>query len=573
VGRRELYAFVERHTGRKLREASDLSDGWILASLFNRVFGRCRITLAAKETHSVSQAAAHHWHQLAKRCQTLQLPVVLFNRRWMEQNQTDKGLHVLALFYFLFHITRHHDFAAEFAFELPEALTTFLESVACIRALVVGGAMPLSAIPANLRQDVMPHNEHVLSTDPESSVEPGDDDDRRSMDTGIGDGIVPLDPTSPPLQATSSGAPQDTELLRLREQSVELLRLVANLRKEANDGKRLAEDLQLKNARIAALEEEVARTSKLQLPQASSLTTVGRLNGNGGVEPVDVPSLVHEIHAFLCDVETSGDTSLLQEAKEKLWTLLSCFHVLESRSQLQSQQGDVVELLSVKNEHIKRLESECSQLQRVKEEQAWLTHLIESEAAQRDSKWRRLCQCLRMCDQLSRGMCNADDVTIEKLVKQRQSAESDTADLVKDLEQHRPASEGDSFAIGVTKALEDLVQSTVQSRDALEAEVVHLKQQLRAAEVQIEMLKASTRSSVAKEARAIWSVQRPQTPHRLASPQLNSPNTDGQVSTAEDSPHQGRSLSVPSVQKGHTRLLAFSASPTTLSPMPSTAIH
>ena len=154
VGRKELFGFVERHAGRRLKEYSDLSDGSVLCALFSKVFPKCKVPVVTKETHSSSQMAHHNWSALASRFRKLGIPLTLIDRRGIEDNEASKGFSAIVLLYFLYNVTRQKDFTAEFVIDVPQELTDFLQSVESVRALVLGGALGLSDVPEQLRAQI-----------------------------------------------------------------------------------------------------------------------------------------------------------------------------------------------------------------------------------------------------------------------------------------------------------------------------------------------------------------------------------------------------------------------------------
>lgn len=154
IGKRELFAFAERYSECRIKEYAELADGAILCSLFAAVFPNMRIRTATSQTHTRSQLAHANWSALRKALSAVGIPPSLLNRERLQCGDAESGFSALVLFYFLFHLSRRSDFSAEFAADVSEELTEFLQSVDSIAALVAGGAMSLSAVPLPLQEQL-----------------------------------------------------------------------------------------------------------------------------------------------------------------------------------------------------------------------------------------------------------------------------------------------------------------------------------------------------------------------------------------------------------------------------------
>ncbi|ESL08638.1 hypothetical protein TRSC58_03656 [Trypanosoma rangeli SC58] len=154
IGRRELFAFAERYSSCRLKDYADLADGVILCSLFNLVFPELRIRTASPQTHTLSQRTQINWAALRSALDDVGIPLNLLDQSAIQHGDAEKGFSALVLFYFLYHLTKRTDFSAEFATDVSELLTDFLQSIDSIVALVVGGALPLTAVPPQLQESL-----------------------------------------------------------------------------------------------------------------------------------------------------------------------------------------------------------------------------------------------------------------------------------------------------------------------------------------------------------------------------------------------------------------------------------
>ncbi|RNF01419.1 62 kDa protein Tc-1 [Trypanosoma rangeli] len=154
IGRRELFAFAERYSSCRLRDYADLADGVVLCSLFNLVFPELRIRTASPQTHTLSQRTQMNWAALRSALDDVGIPLNLLDQGAIQHGDAEKGFSALVLFYFLYHLTKRTDFSAEFATDVSELLTEFLQSIDSIAALVVGGALPLTAVPPQLQESL-----------------------------------------------------------------------------------------------------------------------------------------------------------------------------------------------------------------------------------------------------------------------------------------------------------------------------------------------------------------------------------------------------------------------------------
>ncbi|KEG13730.1 62 kDa protein Tc-1 [Trypanosoma grayi] len=154
IGRRELFAFAERYSSYRLKDYTDLVDGVVLCSLFNVVFPELRIRTASPQTHTLSQRTQTNWAALRAALDSVGIPQSLLDQDALLRGDAEKGFSALVLFYFLYHLTKRTDFSAEFATDVTEALTEFLQSIESIAALVAGGALHLSAVPLQLQEQL-----------------------------------------------------------------------------------------------------------------------------------------------------------------------------------------------------------------------------------------------------------------------------------------------------------------------------------------------------------------------------------------------------------------------------------
>ncbi|RNF21913.1 62 kDa protein Tc-1 [Trypanosoma conorhini] len=154
IGRRELFAFAERYSSCRLKDYTDLADGVVLCGLFNLVFPDLRIRTASPQTHTPSQRTQVNWAALRSALDDVGIPPNLLDQAAIQHGDAEKGFSALVLFYFLYHLTKRTDFSAEFATDVSEQLTEFLQSIDSIAALVVGGALPLTAVPPQLQEPI-----------------------------------------------------------------------------------------------------------------------------------------------------------------------------------------------------------------------------------------------------------------------------------------------------------------------------------------------------------------------------------------------------------------------------------
>ena len=155
VGKRELFAFVERQTGVRIGNSfRELASGVVVCQLHNLVFPSVQLRIMSKNTNSASQQAAAHWHELRTAAKSLGLPLKIVNRRVVESADPKQCFSLLILYFFLYNLTKVNDFSAEFSVEVMGELTAFLQSFASIKALVVGGAVQLTAVPEPMRTEL-----------------------------------------------------------------------------------------------------------------------------------------------------------------------------------------------------------------------------------------------------------------------------------------------------------------------------------------------------------------------------------------------------------------------------------
>nr|CCC93498.1 conserved hypothetical protein [Trypanosoma congolense IL3000] len=154
IGKRELFAFAERYSERRLKDYTELADGAVLCSLFSAVFPTVRLRIASPDVHTQSQLTHLNWVALCKGLSSIGISPTLLNREGLQRGDSESGFSALVLFYFLFHLSRRSDFSAEFAADVSEELTKFLQSIDSIAALIAGGALPLSAVPLPLQEQL-----------------------------------------------------------------------------------------------------------------------------------------------------------------------------------------------------------------------------------------------------------------------------------------------------------------------------------------------------------------------------------------------------------------------------------
>ncbi|KPI85431.1 hypothetical protein ABL78_5521 [Leptomonas seymouri] len=157
IGRKELFSFAERYSSRRLTDYSSLADGEVLCCLFNLVFHDRRIRPAAPQTHSATQRGHINWELLFRRFAQLGIPPDFLQPQALRQNTATCGFSTLVLFYFLHHLSKRADFVAEFALDVSESVTTYLQSTDCIASLLLGNALSWSAIPEALQRPLQDH--------------------------------------------------------------------------------------------------------------------------------------------------------------------------------------------------------------------------------------------------------------------------------------------------------------------------------------------------------------------------------------------------------------------------------
>ncbi|KAG5511876.1 hypothetical protein JKF63_07701 [Porcisia hertigi] len=157
IGRKELFSFAERHSSRHLSDYSSLADGEVLCCLFNLVFPDLRIRPAAAQTHSCTQRAHINWEQLFRRFGGLHIPLPFLNPTALREGSAECGFSTLVLFYFFHHLSKRADFSAEFALDVSEDVTAYLQSTDCIATLLLGNALQWAAVPDSLAQTLRVH--------------------------------------------------------------------------------------------------------------------------------------------------------------------------------------------------------------------------------------------------------------------------------------------------------------------------------------------------------------------------------------------------------------------------------
>ncbi|CAJ1985753.1 hypothetical protein conserved [Leishmania donovani] len=157
IGRKELFSFADRYSSRRLSDYSSLADGEVLCCLFNLVFPDLRIRPAPSQTHSSTQRAHANWEQLFRRFARLHIPLSFLDPAALQAGSVECGFSTLVLFYFFHHLSKRPDFSAEFALDVAEEVTTYLQSTDCIATLLLGGALQWAAVPEPLAQTLRVH--------------------------------------------------------------------------------------------------------------------------------------------------------------------------------------------------------------------------------------------------------------------------------------------------------------------------------------------------------------------------------------------------------------------------------
>ncbi|CBZ23145.1 conserved hypothetical protein [Leishmania mexicana MHOM/GT/2001/U1103] len=157
IGRKELFSFADRYSSRRLSDYSSLADGEVLCCLFNLVFPGLRIRPAPAQTHSSTQRAHANWEQLFRRFARLHIPLSFLDPAALRSGSVECGFSTLVLFYFFHHLSKQPDFSAEFALDVAEEVTTYLQSTDCIATLLLGGALQWAAVPEPLAETLRVH--------------------------------------------------------------------------------------------------------------------------------------------------------------------------------------------------------------------------------------------------------------------------------------------------------------------------------------------------------------------------------------------------------------------------------
>lgn len=153
IGKRELLSFAERHACRRVRDFSSLADGEVIILLLNKLFPSYRIRVASYHTHSISQRTQFNWEAVYRTCSRLRIPLSLLHYS-IPFSPRCSGFSLLALFYFLFHLSKRIDFSAEFANEMPDDLMNYLQSMDSIVTLFLGEALEWSCIPEEVGEQI-----------------------------------------------------------------------------------------------------------------------------------------------------------------------------------------------------------------------------------------------------------------------------------------------------------------------------------------------------------------------------------------------------------------------------------
>ncbi|KAG5487984.1 hypothetical protein LSCM4_08208 [Leishmania orientalis] len=171
IGRKELFSFAERYSTRRLSDYTGLADGEVLCCLFNLVFPDLRIRPAPAPTHSSTQRAHVNWEQLFRRFAKLHIPLTFLDPAALRAGSVACGFSTLALFYFLHHLSKRADFSAEFALDVAEEVTAYLQSTDCIATLLLGNALEWSAVPESLAGRLRAHPAFHATAEAETALE------------------------------------------------------------------------------------------------------------------------------------------------------------------------------------------------------------------------------------------------------------------------------------------------------------------------------------------------------------------------------------------------------------------
>eukprot|EP00796_Vickermania_ingenoplastis_P008606 gene8606-6042_t len=153
IGRKELWSFAERYTGCRVRDVADLADGEVALLLFARIFPCYRLRPASHNTHSVTQRRQFNWESLIRGCVRVRIPLSCVLPAAVGLRR-DNAFALLALLYFLFHLSRRVDFSTEFGEDVPEALLAYLQSMDSIATLFLGEALDWSAVPEAVGEQI-----------------------------------------------------------------------------------------------------------------------------------------------------------------------------------------------------------------------------------------------------------------------------------------------------------------------------------------------------------------------------------------------------------------------------------
>ncbi|KAG5487688.1 hypothetical protein LSCM1_08051 [Leishmania martiniquensis] len=171
IGRKELFSFAERYSTRRLSDYTGLADGEVLCCLFNLVFPDLRIRPAPAQTHSNTQRAHVNWEQLFRRFAKLHIPLSFLDPAALQAGSVERGFSTLVVFYFFHHLSKRADFSAEFALDVAEEVTTYLQSTDCIATLLLGNALEWSAVPESLAEGLRAHPAFHTTAEAEMALE------------------------------------------------------------------------------------------------------------------------------------------------------------------------------------------------------------------------------------------------------------------------------------------------------------------------------------------------------------------------------------------------------------------
>eukprot|EP00899_Mesostigma_viride_P010430 jgi/Mesvir1/19389/Mv10424-RA.1 len=148
VGKRELIEWAASTSGRRgtFRRFQDLGDGSVLLCLFRAIWPRAvepyqgtgGIQLHPCVTEFEAKA---NWDALKRLFAELRLPAHVYDPRGVRAGSFRSCYSLLAMCYFLYHLSRAHDFTADFAHPVDPKLASFLQSSRSVESLAKGGGL------------------------------------------------------------------------------------------------------------------------------------------------------------------------------------------------------------------------------------------------------------------------------------------------------------------------------------------------------------------------------------------------------------------------------------------------